>query len=297
MSADVPLDSVALEQTGDLGPNFPAAATVLANGKILSSDGGVFRILDPNAASPRWERFGSQSLGGQRRWRPSFAEDPSPGEILVFGGASTNANPPIDALWSLSADGETFEEISTGDGPGGRTSHGAAVVGSRLIVVGGFDENGSSDDVWSLDRESSTWSKVTDMPVAIVGVSVLVVSDSEIWVLGRRDEDYAIEVLSIDIANGSAKRLDVEGTPPERLWSVAPYGSCFAGYESGDTVDSTQPQSWRCVETEQGIRWESAPIDASDYQLGGSSLLGAARPDGTRAYFAGRSVLEAAPSF
>ena len=133
-----------LTQQGDLGPRFPSAAVVLSSGKILSSDGGVFRVLDPSAAAPRWERFGKTMMGQQIRYRPSLTEDPTTGEVLVFGGASTNASPTSSTLSILSKDGDTLTKADVPDGPAGRASHGAALVGRSLVIAGGYVGSGVS---------------------------------------------------------------------------------------------------------------------------------------------------------
>ena len=102
-------------------------------------------------------------------------------------------------------------------------------------------------------------------------------------------------IVAIEITSGKTRELTTEGEAPQHLWSVAPIGSCFVGYESGDTVDASTPQLWRCKRTGDTIRWEKAPIEAHDESLGGyPSLLGAGSPDGTKGYFVGRTMWSAA---
>lgn len=292
-----------LTQQGDLGPRFPSAAVVLSSGKILSSDGGVFRVLDPSAAAPRWERFGKTMMGQQIRYRPSLTEDPTTGEVLVFGGASTNASPTSSTLSILSKDGDTLTKADVPDGPAGRASHGAALVGRSLVIAGGYVGSGVSgalsDEVWAFDLGARTWKKLAALPFPIGNVSVRAVSDTEAWIVGFRldgEEHRLSPIVAVDVAKGTATEVATTGAAPERLWSFAPYGSCFVGFESGDTVDGSEPTLWRCKKEGATIRWEKSALDADDYNLGGSlDLRGVASADGSAAYFVGNSLWAARP--
>jgi hypothetical protein len=300
------LQAPALVQKGDLGPSFPSAAVLLSNGKLLSSDGGIFRVLDPSAAAPRWERFGTTTLSQAVRYRPTFTEDPRTGEVLVYGGASSDANDGSGDTFVLAKDGSKLDKLTLGSGspaPAGRTSHGAAMLGGALVVAGGASNvlSASLDDVWALDRATSTWKKVATMPQPLTSVTMRVAAGSTtaVWALGyaKTGNDYALaRIVEIDVATGKSRSLSSLGEAPKTLWSVAPYGTCFVGFESGDTVDGSEPQLWRCKREGDGVRWEKTPIDANDESLGGAvELRGAGAADGSRAFFVGRTLFAAAP--
>lgn len=296
---------VAFAQKGDLGPQNPAAATVLANGKILSTDGGAFRVYDPSSAAPRWERFGKTTLPQERRYRPTMVEDPATGEVLVFGGASSNASPASQALLVLSKDGATIAEESVTGAPPARVGHGSALVERTLVIAGGSEQGASGkvlDDVWTFDRTSRAWKKIGALPKAlsVVAMHGAAKGSSEVLAIGYAkagaDDATIAPIVAIDVASGKARELKADGPAPTRLWSTAPLGTCFVGFESGDTVDGSEPQLWRCKREGDVVRWEKTPFEANDYALGGPiELRGAGAPDGSKAYFVGRTMWLAAP--
>jgi hypothetical protein len=302
------LASTLFTMNGDLGPMNATDAVVLSNGKLLATAGQQFRIFDPAAAAPRWETFG-KPRPADVAWTPAFTEDPTSGEILFFGGAQQNySNPPTSDLYALAKDGSTFTKISiAAPAPPARSGHGAIVAGHALVIVGGESMSSSTtpatplDDVWTLDRAAAngTWKKSATLPASLLRVTLHAISPTEVWALGWHSTSTTpgsdatlAPIVAIDLATGNTRELANHGAPgPTRLWSVAPLGSCFVGFESGDTVDGTQPNLWRCKKDGDGLVWESTPLDADDYALGGLiSLRGASTPDASRAFFIGPTL-------
>ncbi len=286
-----------LAQKGDLGPMFIAATTVLSNGRIVSTDGAGFRIYDPSAAAPRWETFGKARLPSNVGHRPSLDEDPKTGELLLFGGADSNASAGSSDLYVIAKDGATITKQTVAASPPARVGHGGTFVGRALFIAGGVKKGTDStylDDVWTFDRDKNTWTEIAKLPKGLGGVTLRAgATSSELLAIGWSFQTVA-PLAAIDIATGKARELTTEGEAPQRLWSVAPLGSCFVGYESGDSVDNTQPYLWRCKRTGDTVKWEKSPLDAHDEGLGGyPTLLGAGAPDGAKAYFVGRTLWSA----
>lgn len=297
-----PAQGIALTQDGDVGPGpWGASATVLTDGKLLESDGGVFRVYDPAAAAPRWERFGKSLLPQELRYRPSFSTDPSSGEVMVFGGASSNASPASGLLYALAKDGSALTKLDVaGAWPSARTAHGAVFTGRTLVVAGGSNNQASGanlDDVWTLDRGTAgaAWKKAATLPTALGNVVLNATSATEVLALGasKTGSDYTIApIVTIDLKTGTTKNLPVHGADsPKILWSIAPLGTCFVAFESGTEVDGSLPTLWRCKKDGDGIIWEKSGLDADDYSLGGGNeLRGASTADGTRAFFIGATT-------
>jgi hypothetical protein len=147
----------------------------------------------------------------------------------------------------------------------------------------------------SFNRAAKTWSKLGALPKPLAWVVLRASAGTEVLALGRRvsdPEQRLAPIVAVDLATKKTRELAAEGDAPKRLWAMAPFGSCLIGYESGDTVDNTVPNLWRCKRDGDVIRWEKTAIDANDYALGGgfTDLLGAGSSDGTRAYFVGSNL-------
>lgn len=295
-----------LVQKGDLGPQNASSAVVSKSGKIVSADGGVLRVYDPSSATPRWERFGTAKLPPGIGYRPSMTEDPDTGEILVFGGASSNASDPSPDLLVVAKDGAAITKETVTGTPPARVGHGAAMVGRALVVVGGSQEGASAtslDDVWSFDRASRAWKSLGKLPKPLAAVTARrpLPGASEVLAIGYAkgagSGDATIApIVAIDVTTGKARELTTKGEAPSRLWSKAPLGTCFVGFESGDTVDGTEPMLWRCKREGDVVTWEKSPIDANDYALGGMvDLRGASPADGSKAYFVGSTTWAVLP--
>lgn len=50
---------------------------------------------------------------------------------------------------------------TTGDIPKGRRGHSAAVVGNRMLVLGGHDEDNYFNDLYCLNFENAEWKQVS----------------------------------------------------------------------------------------------------------------------------------------
>jgi hypothetical protein len=282
-----------LDQQGDLGPVFPTAATVLSGGRILSTDHGVFRVLDPSVATPHWERFGTSLLPSElTNGGISIATDAKTGETLVSGADPSSAF----VLYLLSADGKTITRQNGAGGPAGRLNHGSIVLEGKLYVVGGMTGSTTFDDVWTFDRASSQWAQVAKLPVTITNVTLGTSTKGELLALGdipgaASSSGYSnSQVFALDTSSYGVRSLAVPGTSVP-LWSVAGYRGCFLGFEAGSTVGAARPNLWRCTFENGSVRWTSTPLDEHGFALYG--LRSASSVDALHAYFVGRHLWEA----
>lgn len=297
-AANPTLTGAALEQDGDLGPTFPIGATVLGDQRIVSTDGRAFRVLDPTLAAPRWERFGTAAMPSTISRNASISADAKTGEVLVFGTPRpVGAVPAVPELHVLSADGKALAKVTTPTPPPPRSGHGALLADGILYIAGGTTgELGTPmlDDVWAFERASAKWTKIATLPTAIAFATLSLGANNDLVVTGRvtagANETKSSPVFAIDRATHAVTVMDaVPSAFP--LWSVAAYRGCFVGYESGDTVDGSQPHVWRCTIDGGKTTWTSTVIEEHDFAV--ESLRGATAPDGLRAYFVGRHLWEA----
>lgn len=279
-------------QDGDLGPSSPIAATTLADGRIVSSNGGVFRVIDPKSPSLRWTRHGTV------RWPASgvdgygsLAADPKTGELLVFG--SQNGAAP--ELHVVSADAKTITKVTPagGSSPSARTQHGALVVDGTMWMAGGVPALAAStalDDLWTFDRAASSWTKVATLGTGVLSTALAIAPNGDLLVLGRTPGDTSkpSSLFAIDRKTHVVKTL---AAPPAKnsLWAIAPYRGCFLGYESGGTVDASGLTAWRCeIDGNGAVKWTSTTIAEHDFLFHEHRAAGS--PDGLHAYFVGRHL-------
>ena len=98
--------------------------------------------------------------------------------MVIHGGRSRDeTSGPYtqrNDVWALDLTNDTWTELDTsGGGPSARSSHGAAVVGDKMIVYGGNTSTSGlsynpQDDVWSLDLVTLEWTELatTNTPPA-----------------------------------------------------------------------------------------------------------------------------------
>jgi hypothetical protein len=90
--------------------------------------------------------------------------DPVRRRMVVFGGADRTR--VFDDLWSLELGGNpTWHElVAVGEGPGPRYSHTCLYdpKRDRMIIFGGYDEQGQQNDVWALSLQgpAPSWSQL-----------------------------------------------------------------------------------------------------------------------------------------
>jgi hypothetical protein len=155
--------------------------------------------------------------------RPPFTRSPSaarwPGndEFYLFGGSTLSGEKP-SAFWH-GVQLQQQEEIIyqwrevTGPHPQGRT--GAILVAdverNRLLLLFGDTTTGTTDEVFSYDRGSETWSSVSaDIPdLGPVSNAGFAVSEQFLYLYGGENEGITLEgVWAINLGTLTGYRLD-----------------------------------------------------------------------------------------
>lgn len=290
----------ALATEGDVGPGSGGTTAMSANGTILQWEGSALRSFDAANPKARWERFGTNLVPTEVAYSDggrTLAFDATAGDWLVTNCRTSDPKSTFDT-YAVSADAKSFTKIATTGTVPRRASAASIAVGGKLYVIAGSDSLGGDalDDVWVLDRKTNAWKELGKLPQAILWPSVRQVSPTELWVFGmtklqQANEPVLSSVIAIDLVTGNARALATHGDPgPANLWTAAPLGTGFIGFESGNTIDATQPNLWTVTKDGDGVIWKSTPIDANDYGLNG--LHGVGRGDGT-AYFVGQHLWQA----
>ena len=282
-----------LTQSGDPGPRGADAAAMAPNGTILDWDSGGFRALDTKNALSTWTAADPKLVPDEIRYDDTrtVVWDDQNGDWLVTtarGGLSKSIS-----TYVVSAGLVSMTKLDATGAPPPRFGAGAISASGTTYLVGGSVSAGGAavDEVWALDRKAKTWKQLGKLPRALMRVTVRRVGPTELLVLGSEPTSSGEALappVSIDLGSGTAKELPVHGDPgPTMLWATAPLGTGFVGYESGDTVDATQPNLWTLTRDADGVAWKKTAFDADDYSLNGSRGVGAG--DGT-AVFVGRHL-------
>jgi len=294
LTSNPTLASSPLVQDGDLGPRGGGSAAVLADGRLISTDSGGFRVLDPAQSPPRWVRFGTAKLPPQLRDGSTLSADTKTGEVLVFGPANSGGGQPNE-LHVLSADGKTMTKVTAASAPTVRTGAATLFANDTLYVAGGYTSQSDltpRDDVWAFERASSTWKKVANLPIPVLVPNLSITPEGDLLLAGlvKSGIDYDnAPVLRIERATGAVTTL--AAVPAKyTLWSTTRLHGCFTGYESGGLDHPMEQKIWRCSLQDGKITWTSAPLSEHDFSL--RDLRGATSADGTRAYFVGRHLWE-----
>ena len=117
---------------------------------------------EPHPRGPSWGPTGTPP--DRRTSVTPLVYDSARDRMLLFGGDSSRFGTGIrlDDTWALSLSGTpTWSQVSTSGAPR-RADHGMVYEsgGDRLIVFGGFDPVGRTNETWGLDLASGTWSQI-----------------------------------------------------------------------------------------------------------------------------------------
>ncbi|EIE25653.1 galactose oxidase [Coccomyxa subellipsoidea C-169] len=88
--------------------------------------------------------------------------------LYIFGGELTSANQEkfkhYRDLWRLNVDTYAWEQLPARGGPNARSGHRMAVHKDRIVLFGGFHDNGNQtqyyNDLWVYDTEEMSWRSV-----------------------------------------------------------------------------------------------------------------------------------------
>lgn len=287
-------------QEGDVGPSSVTAVAISSAGRILEWEGSTLRTFEAGNAKARWEQFGTKVVPVEVQYSDArtLAPDNATGEWLATSSRMNDPKATFDT-YSIDKDGTSFTKLATTGAIPVRFSPATFVVSGTLYVIGGSTNIGSGkilDDVWALDRKTNAWKQIGTLPQPLQWATARQVTPTELWVIGwaapvQGKDPVTAPIVSIDLVTGKTHELQAHGEPgPSRLWAVSPLGTGFVGFESGDTVDSTEPNLWTVTKDGDGVVWKKTPVDVDDYSLNG--LRGVGRGDGT-AYFVGKHFWQA----
>jgi hypothetical protein len=176
------------------------------------------------------------------------------GDIYVAGGFSDDQ--AQSRLWRYSPSDVRWEELPSMRVP--RGGGGAAVIGDRLYVVGGYTEGALAPwtptaEVWSLANEETTWRKEPPLSLPRGALAVASMPDALVAVGGVAGPDL-VRTEILEIGATSWKRGPDLTTPREHLAATYYDGRVYAiagragSLESNrDSVESWAPgeSTWR----------------------------------------------------
>lgn len=140
-----------------------ASPIVVDDGDVCTND-----VCDPQTGDITHEALG----GGCISWVPLPEKDaPSPRQnhtvvwtgsrMIVWGGETTGAVPPLGDGASYDPATRTWKPITTDGAPTGRFGHRAVWTGSRMIVWGGYDAAGYAHGGGLYDPATDQWYPMT----------------------------------------------------------------------------------------------------------------------------------------
>ena len=137
------------------------------------------------------------------------------GKLHVMGGIASAGDVYRDA-WRYDSQTNLWTKVSEG-GPT-LTDHSAAIVGDRMIVIGGNDGTSNRRETWIYDFVSGTWSQGADYPATHDLVKPPVyVADGKLHVVGTSDG----AVYLYDVAANTWQTKLVSGVGPGQLSGAA----------------------------------------------------------------------------
>jgi len=211
-----------------------ASAIRLPDGRILVTHEG---LMTYTPATGEWNAVparvpASQSTGA------SLAFDPVGNRVLLLLGSSSLGGGGSSTVLALSADGQTLTPVATtGVAPSARSMGGSAVVGTELVVVGGFTGTTDLGDVFSLDLTTLVWRRVGQVsPRRHAG---LLAGPGNVVVVGGHSstQPFVPSVERVDLASGSSQPISVTGPAPVLSISLTAFSGGLAGFDIGDSFD------------------------------------------------------------
>lgn len=270
----------------------PQAFSLFSNAARLG-DGRALVVADQlltfTPATMAWDEV-PVTLPPQHARNASVAWDPVGQRALVLFGERSGGGSPSNQVSALSADGRTLTPVvTTGTPPPARVSAATVVIGTSLVVVGGSSGATMLGDVFVLDLTTLAWRSLgTVTPRANAG---LVARGGGVVVAGGRTSTSAFVpvVEQVELTSGAVQVVAVSGTPPEGVYSFAPFGSGLAGFDVGSTLDLA-PNA--LVELRLGTgqaSWERTPTAMKDAAV--YPTVGLAGASCNEALFVGPSTI------
>ncbi|XP_072935565.1 kelch domain-containing protein 4 [Epargyreus clarus] len=126
-------------------------------------------LLFFNPSNGAWRRVKAPGAPPPRSAHQSVATQANKGELWVFGGEFTSPSETqfyhYKDLWCFSLAEKKWEKVVAPNGPSPRSGHRMALLGRKLIVFGGYCDDGREcryyDDVHSFCLDTRQWAKLT----------------------------------------------------------------------------------------------------------------------------------------
>ncbi|XP_053601872.1 kelch domain-containing protein 4 isoform X2 [Plodia interpunctella] len=125
-------------------------------------------LLFYNPTNNTWKQLKAPGAPPPRSAHQAVATPANKGELWIFGGEFTSPSETqfhhYKDLWCFSLADKKWEKVVAKDGPSPRSGHRMALVGRRLIVFGGYADDGREcryfDDLYAFCLDTRSWSKV-----------------------------------------------------------------------------------------------------------------------------------------
>ena len=163
------------------------------------------------------------------------------GRILVFGGASATVHDVVQEFFPA-----TGRSRVVGQMPGVRADVTAAVVGRRVILVGGFDGVGPQSPVWAT-RDGRRFTVVAHLPQSVRYAAVAALGDI-VYVFGglisggEYTGTFSDAIQRIDLRTGVARIVGRLPTPLAHAMAATVHGRVyvFGGSAPGGPSDAVR---------------------------------------------------------
>lgn len=155
------------------------ARMFIHGGRYRASTSGTYTLYDDtwafDLATDTWSQI--DAVGPSPRTNHTAVVAGT--KLLVFGGNASNnglAFTPLDDLWVLDLETETWDELPNAGAPDARLFHSAAISddGGTMFIYGGGDESAFTGpffaDFWAYDIADGTWTELgTDSSTTPIG--------------------------------------------------------------------------------------------------------------------------------
>jgi len=207
--------------------------------------------------APAWERL-ETAAGIPPTWGHVAAYDEARDRMLVFGGQGDAGQ--SNEVWSLDMTTGLWSRLETGDGPGPRSDLGMFIDAprDRMIIIGGrVGFSTSIDEVWALDLEALTWSRLPSGPSPRHDIPA-VTDGAHGWVFGGAGELFQSleDFWELDLVTDTWRQLPSRGPRARTSFAMAYWdGSIYL--HGGHDVASVTRDTWRYdLETASWARLE-----------------------------------------
>ncbi|XP_049887800.1 kelch domain-containing protein 4 [Pectinophora gossypiella] len=126
-------------------------------------------LLFFNPEKGTWRQVKAPGAPPPRSAHQAVATPANKGELWIFGGEFTSPSETqfhhYKDLWCFSLADKKWEKVVAPNGPSARSGHRMALLGRKLVVFGGYADDGRDckyfDELYSFCLDTRTWGKLT----------------------------------------------------------------------------------------------------------------------------------------